>query len=98
MLLLKTILAGFSYIMTFKTLTCQNMTEHQTKRKERMDIPAVCLLLLECFLEDHTRDFIDLACLIHYPDHSLCVFYYTSLNEQSKVLEGDFQNILSGCW
>lgn len=34
---------------------------------------------------DHTRDFLDLACLTHYPDHPLCVFYNTSFNEWLKV-------------
>ncbi|XDV15169.1 hypothetical protein PO909_015299 [Leuciscus waleckii] len=36
-------------------------------------------------LESHTRDFLELACLTHYPDHSLCVFYITSLSEQSRA-------------
>lgn len=53
-----------------------------------MDIPAIHLLLLEKgkhFFKDHTRDFLDLACLTHYPDHPLCVFYNTSFNEWLKV-------------
>ncbi|XP_026059300.1 vegetative cell wall protein gp1-like [Carassius auratus] len=38
-----------------------------------MAIPAVRLLCLEQLdrsLEDHTRDFLDLACLTHFPDRS----------------------------
>ncbi len=53
-----------------------------------MDLPAVQLLCLEQMgrsLEDHTRDFLDLACLTHFPDRSLCVFYITSLSEQCKA-------------
>ncbi len=38
--------------------------------------------------EDHTKYFLN-----HFPDCSLCFFYYTSLNEQSKAgLPGD------PCW
>ncbi len=36
-------------------------------------------------LEAHTLDFIQLACLTHYLDRSLFVFYYTSLSERSKA-------------
>ncbi|XP_058625419.1 uncharacterized protein LOC131536483 [Onychostoma macrolepis] len=36
-------------------------------------------------LEDHTRDFLDLACLTHFPDCSLCVFYISSLSERCKA-------------
>ncbi len=53
-----------------------------------MGEPAVQLLCLEQQdrpLEDHTRDFIDLACLTHFPDRSLCVFYITSLSEWCKA-------------
>ncbi|XP_058617738.1 uncharacterized protein LOC131531178 [Onychostoma macrolepis] len=53
-----------------------------------MDRPAVQLLCLEQGvrpLEAHTQDFIQLACLTHYPDRSLCVFYFTSLSERSKA-------------
>ncbi len=53
-----------------------------------MDIPAVQLLCLEQqdrSLEDHTRDFLDLACLTHFPDRSLCAFYITSLSERCKA-------------
>lgn len=42
-----------------------------------MDLPAVSLLLLEQrdrFLKDHTRNFLDLAFLIHFPNSPLCVF------------------------
>lgn len=45
-----------------------------------MDIPAVQFLRLE-----HTRYFLDMACLTHYSDHLLCVFYNTSLDEWSKA-------------
>lgn len=57
-------------------------------RRRNMDIPAIHLLLLEKgnhSFEDHTRDFLDLAGLTHYPDHPLCVFYNTSFNEWLKV-------------
>ncbi|KAI2654782.1 Autophagy-related protein 13 [Labeo rohita] len=40
-----------------------------------MDHPAFRLLLLEqgnCSLEDHTKDFVFLAPMTHYPDNSLC--------------------------
>ncbi len=53
-----------------------------------MDLPAVQLLCLEQIdrsLEDHTRDFLDLVCLTHFLDHSLCVFYITSLSERCKA-------------
>ncbi|XP_058649111.1 proteoglycan 4-like [Onychostoma macrolepis] len=40
---------------------------------------------LDRLLEDHTRDFLDLACLTHFPDHLLCVFYIISLSEQCKA-------------
>ncbi len=53
-----------------------------------MDLPAVQLLCLEQrdrSLEDHTRDFLNLACLTHFPDCSLCVFYISSLSERCKA-------------
>ncbi len=53
-----------------------------------MDNPNVALLCLEQrdrSLETHTRDFLELACLTHYPDRSLCVFYIFSLSEWSKA-------------
>lgn len=52
-----------------------------------MDITAVFLLLLEQgdhSLKDQTRDFLDLAHLIQYPDRSLYVFYKTGLNKHLK--------------
>lgn len=51
-----------------------------------MDIPAVRLLLEQGgrSLEDHTWDFLDLVCLIHYPNLSLRTFYNTSPNERSR--------------
>lgn len=58
----------------------------------------LCLEQKEQNLEDLTKDFLDLACLTAYPDHSLCVFYFTSLGERFKVrllsvgLWGDFDN------
>ncbi|XP_073693903.1 thyrotropin-releasing hormone-degrading ectoenzyme-like [Garra rufa] len=53
-----------------------------------MDLPAVQLLCLkqqDRSLEDHTRDFLDLACLTHFPDRSLSVFYHASLSEPCKA-------------
>ncbi|ROK87094.1 hypothetical protein DPX16_10234 [Anabarilius grahami] len=53
-----------------------------------MDFPAVALLCLEqrdCSLESHTRDFLELVCLTHYPDSLLCVFYISGLSEQSRA-------------
>ncbi len=53
-----------------------------------MDNPNIALLCLEQGdrpLEDHTQDFLHLACLSHYPDRSLCVFYHASLSERSKA-------------
>lgn len=53
-----------------------------------MDIPAVKILCLEQGhrpLEIHIKDFLDLACLTHYPDSALCVFLLTSLSAQSKA-------------
>ncbi|ROL52380.1 hypothetical protein DPX16_6609 [Anabarilius grahami] len=50
--------------------------------------PAVALLSLEQrdrSLESHTLDFLELACLTHYPDRSLCVFYISSLSERSRA-------------
>ncbi|KAI2655859.1 Opioid growth factor receptor [Labeo rohita] len=54
-----------------------------------MDNPAVLLLLLEQgnrSLMDHTRDFVHLVPLTHYPDSSLCTFYHAGLNNATKVL------------
>ncbi len=53
-----------------------------------MDNPNVALLCPEQrdhSLETHTRDFLELVCLTHYPDCSLCVFYISSLSEWSKA-------------
>lgn len=53
-----------------------------------MDLPAARLLCLEQMdrsLEDYTQDFLDLACLVHYSDDSLSVFFHTSLSEQAKA-------------
>ncbi|KAF4105376.1 hypothetical protein G5714_013038 [Onychostoma macrolepis] len=54
-----------------------------------MALSAVQLLYLEQMdrsLEDHTRDFFDLACLTHFPDRSLCVFYISSLSERLPLV------------
>ncbi len=48
-------------------------------------VQLLCLEQQDHPLEDHTRDFIDLACLTHFPDRSLCVFHITSLSQQCKV-------------
>ncbi|KAI2668447.1 Titin [Labeo rohita] len=53
-----------------------------------MDNPTVLLLLLEQgnrSLEDHTRDFVYLAPLTHYPDSCLCTFYLRGLNTTTKA-------------
>ncbi|KAI2643001.1 Zinc metalloprotease ZmpB [Labeo rohita] len=53
-----------------------------------MDNPAVLLLLLEQgnrSLVDHTKDFVYLAPLTHYPDSSLCTFYRAGLNIATKA-------------
>ncbi len=53
-----------------------------------MEFPAVQLLCLEQMdrsLEDHTRDFLDLTCLTHFLNRSLCTFYITSLSERCKA-------------
>ncbi|ROJ62551.1 hypothetical protein DPX16_21537 [Anabarilius grahami] len=50
--------------------------------------PAVALLCLEQrdrSLESHTRDFLELACLTHFPNCSLCVFYISSLSKRSRA-------------
>lgn len=50
-----------------------------------MDIPSVHLLLLvqgDWSFGDHMRKFLDLVCITHYPDRSLCVFFNTSLNKR----------------
>ncbi|ROL49257.1 hypothetical protein DPX16_16872 [Anabarilius grahami] len=47
-----------------------------------MNLPAFQLLCLEqrdCSLEEHTKDFLHFACQTHFPDHSLCSFYYAGL-------------------
>ncbi|KAI2655773.1 IgA FC receptor [Labeo rohita] len=58
-----------------------------------MDHPAFRLLLLEQgnrSLEDHTKDFMFLAPMTHYPDSSLCSFYRTGLNPTTRAqLSGD---------
>lgn len=58
-----------------------------------MDLLAVQLLCLEQeqrSFEDHTKDFLDLACLTNFSDHSLCAFSKNSLNEHTKArLLGD---------
>ncbi|KAI2657512.1 Opioid growth factor receptor [Labeo rohita] len=53
-----------------------------------MDNPAVLLLLLEQgnrSLVDHTRDFVHLVPLTHFPDSSLCTFYRAGLNIATKA-------------
>ncbi|KAI2658616.1 Zinc metalloprotease ZmpB [Labeo rohita] len=53
-----------------------------------MDNPAVLLLLLEQgnrSLVDHTRDFVYLAPLTHYPETCLCTFYRAGLNIATKA-------------
>ncbi|KAL0177233.1 hypothetical protein M9458_026127 [Cirrhinus mrigala] len=55
--------------------------------------PAVQIILLEQgnrSLEDHTRDFVHLEPLTHYPDSCLCTFYRAGLNTTIKAqLSGD---------
>lgn len=53
-----------------------------------MDLPTVqflCLEQLDSLLEEYTRDVLDMPCLLHYLDNSLCVFYHAGLSEQSKA-------------
>ncbi|XP_067228248.1 interferon-induced very large GTPase 1-like [Chanodichthys erythropterus] len=53
-----------------------------------MALPAVHLLCLEQgdrSLEQHTSDFLQLACLTHFRDRSLCIYYRTGLSERSKA-------------
>lgn len=47
--------------------------------------PVLCLEQVQQSLEDHTRGFLHLACLPSFTDHSLCIFYLTSLNERTKA-------------
>lgn len=73
--------------------------DRRTDQKERViDLPAVRLLLLEQeerSLEDHTKDFPDLACLTHYPDRSLLP------DEPQRAVQGTPARLLwimwSGC-
>ncbi|XP_026086224.1 uncharacterized protein LOC113061357 isoform X6 [Carassius auratus] len=54
-------------------------------------LPAVQLLCLEHLghsLEDHTRDFLDLACLTPFQDGTLCTLYYHGLSERYKPANG----------
>ncbi|ROJ62428.1 Follistatin-related protein 4 [Anabarilius grahami] len=54
-----------------------------------MDIPAVCLLLLkqgDRSLEDHTRDFLDLACLTHYLCYTMSLLVQPSSKCSSSSL------------
>ncbi len=48
-------------------------------------VQFLCLEQKDRSLEDHTRDFLDLACLTHFLDQSFCVFYVTSLSERCKA-------------
>lgn len=75
--------------------------------KISMDIPAVHLFLLEQgdrSLNHHTRSFLHLACLTHYPDRSLHIFYHTGLSKRSKALlpmdgpQRSLPSMWSGCW
>ncbi|KAI2666535.1 Chromatin-remodeling ATPase INO80 [Labeo rohita] len=53
-----------------------------------MDLPAVLLPILERgnhSLEDHTKDFMYLASMTHYPVSSLCSFYLTGLNPTTRA-------------
>ncbi|KAI2665179.1 Opioid growth factor receptor [Labeo rohita] len=50
--------------------------------------PAVQIIILEQgnrSLEDHTRDFVQLIPLTHYPDSCLCTFYRVGLNITIKA-------------
>ncbi|KAI2653913.1 Titin [Labeo rohita] len=52
-------------------------------------------------LKDHTRDFVQLIPLTHYPDSCLCTFYRVGLNITIKAqLSGRVLSpiTLSGCW
>ncbi|KAI2658971.1 Cytosolic carboxypeptidase 1 [Labeo rohita] len=53
-----------------------------------MDLPTVLLPILEQgnrSLEDHTKDFMYLASMTHYPVSSLCSFYLTGLNPTTQA-------------
>ncbi|KAI2644088.1 Opioid growth factor receptor [Labeo rohita] len=53
-----------------------------------MDLPTVLLPILEQgnrSLEDHTKDFMYLASMIHYPVSSICSFYLTGLNPTTRA-------------
>ncbi len=52
-----------------------------------MNNRACLLLILEqrsLSLEDHSRLFMEIANLTHYPDYCLCTFYKTSLNDKCR--------------
>ncbi len=53
-----------------------------------MNYPAVLVLLQEQgdrSLKDHTKDFVFLANLTHYPDSCLCSFYQAGLNTATRA-------------
>lgn len=80
------------YAITTTTNTRQN-----TERKR--ELPAIQLLCVEQeqqTFKDHTKKFLQLPCLINFPDHLLCLFFRTSLNDRTKAclpgagFQGDF--------
>lgn len=53
-----------------------------------MDLPKVQILFLmhgDCTLVDHTCEYLDLACMVHYLENSLCAFFLAGLNAQTKA-------------
>ncbi len=69
-----------------------------------MNGPAILILLLEQgdhSLEDHTKDFVFLANLTHYPDSFLCSFYQAGLNAATRAQlsrEGPRERLASIEW
>ncbi|XP_051517792.1 uncharacterized protein LOC127419966 isoform X2 [Myxocyprinus asiaticus] len=60
-----------------------------TEELTLMDLAAVRILLLKQGdrpVEDHVREFLELANLVHYPDRSLVVFFRTGMNSALKEL------------
>ncbi len=65
-----------------------------------LQISSSVQLCLECDrILDQKCTFLDLLCLTHYLDCSLCIFFHTSLTERSKThLSMSGPLLWSGCW
>lgn len=92
------ILYSFVFVQSIQPYMLQNTAERIfciffSLSPSQMDLPAIqlhCLEQKDRSLENHTKDFLDLVYLTHFPNCLLCAFNISSLSKAllSRSLRG----------